>query len=33
VFWAALLIRKLAEANKLSDELEEERFEVERFPE
>lgn len=32
VFWAAFVIRKLAEANKLSDEFEEERFEVERFP-
>jgi hypothetical protein len=32
VFWAAFVIRKLAEANKLSDELEGKRFEIERFP-
>jgi hypothetical protein len=32
VFWAAFVTRKLAEANKLSDEFEAERFQIARFP-
>jgi hypothetical protein len=32
VFWSAFVIRKLAEAKKLSDEFEDERFKVSRHP-